>query len=169
MAALIANGGNLSGTAKKLGVPRNSLRVWFEEDQQEAVRKANESPEEAKKEAEARAKLPGLSVSELRQQKKESLANAFTDIIWRCILRLDQSDIIDKTTRPTDLSTVAGTFFDKVRLLQGESTAIVETKLANHRWAEEELQKLMREHKLTREEALKIVKEGAPTWAEMLM
>ena len=64
---------------------------------------------------------------------------------------------------------MAGTAIDKARLLKGESTVITEQKLANHRWAEEELQKLMREFKWTREEALEKIKERAPTWAGMLM
>jgi hypothetical protein len=64
---------------------------------------------------------------------------------------------------------VAGTAIDKARLLKGESTVITEQKLANHRWAEEELQKLMREFGWSREEAIAKIKETAPTWAEMLM
>ena len=91
------------------------------------------------------------------------------DIAWMCAGRLSQSDILEKTVKPTDLSTVMGTVIDKARLLKGESTVITETKLANHRWAEEELQKLMRQFQWIREEALAVIKENAPTWAKMLM
>ena len=89
--------------------------------------------------------LPGKKWAEYRTEKKEELASACMDIAWMCAGRLSQSDILEKTTKPTDLSTVMGTVIDKARLLKGESTVITETKLANHRWAEEELQKLMRE------------------------
>jgi hypothetical protein len=67
------------------------------------------------------------------------------------------------------VATAAGIATDKMRLLRGESTEITEKKLANHRWAEEELQKFMGEFQLTREQALEKIKEKAPTWAEMLM
>jgi hypothetical protein len=91
------------------------------------------------------------------------------DIAWMCAGRLSQSDILEKTIRPGELSTVMGTAIDKARLLKGESTAITETKIQNHNRAEEELQKLMREFNWTREEAMERIKELAPTWAGMLM
>ena len=53
--------------------------------------------------------------------------------------------------------------------MEGKSTVITEQKLANHRWAEEQLQKLMREYGWNREQALEEIKEKAPTFAEMLM
>jgi hypothetical protein len=59
--------------------------------------------------------------------------------------------------------------YDKARLLKGDSTVITETKLANDRWAEEQLQAMMRQFQWTREEAVAVIKEKAPTWAEMLM
>jgi hypothetical protein len=121
------------------------------------------------KEGESAPRLPGLTVAELRTQKKNDLASACMDIAWVCAGRLSQSDILEKTTRATELSTVMGTLIDKARLLKGEGTVITEQKLANHRWAEEEMQKLMREFQWTREEALERIKELAPTWAEMLM
>jgi hypothetical protein len=86
-----------------------------------------------------------------------------------CLTRLSQSELLETSTRITDLSTVAGTAVDKARLLEGKSTQITETKIQNHRWAEEELQKLMREFGWTREEAMERIKEKAPTMAEMLM
>ena len=55
-----------------------------------------------------------------------------------------------------------------MRLLRGESTGITEQKIANHRWAEEELQKVMREFQIDRESALQMIRDHAPTWAEML-
>jgi len=82
---------------------------------------------------------------------------------------LSQSDILEKAIRPTELSTVLGTMVDKARLLEGKSTIITEQKLANHRWAEEELQKMMRDFHWTREQAIERIKEMAPTWAGMLM
>ena len=68
--------------------------------------------------------------------------------------RLDGSDILDKTNRPTDLSTVMGVGIDKIRPLRGESTAITETRLENYRWAEGQTQELMRKYNWSREEAV---------------
>src|SRR5437870_7358687 len=87
------------------------------------------------------------------------LASSCMDIAWMCAGRLSQSDILEKTTRPTELSTVLGTMIDKARLLKGESTVITESKIANHRWAEEQLQKIMREYGWSRERAMEEVKE----------
>jgi hypothetical protein len=42
------------------------------------------------------AKLPGLTFTELREQKKEDLASACMDIAWMCAGRLSQSDILGK-------------------------------------------------------------------------
>src|SRR6266567_976959 len=79
------------------------------------------------------------------------------DVAWMCVTRLSQSELLEQSTRIVDLSTVAGTAVDKARLLKGESTVITEQKLANHRWAEEALQKMMREFKLTREIEARLV------------
>ena len=67
------------------------------------------------------------------------------------------------------VATAAGIATDKMRLLRANLPRSREKNLANHRWAEEELQKLMREFELSREVAMEKVKELASTWAEMLM
>lgn len=108
-------------------------------------------------------------MAELRQHKKDDIAAALEDIAWKCVTRLTQSDIIERSTRPTELSTVAGIAVDKMLLLRRGSTAITENKLEQRRWAEERLQETMREFKMSREEALELVREKAPTWAGMLM
>jgi len=152
-------------TATSTGRPNVSVFLAMRCDA--GSKKTNETPSEKREAIEA--KLPGLSVSQLRQQKKDDLASACMDIAWMCAGQLSQSDILEKTTRPTELSTVMGTVIDKARLLKGESTVITENKLANHRWAEEEMQKLMRKFGWSREEAMEKIKEKAPTFAEMLM
>jgi hypothetical protein len=85
-------------------------------------------------------------------------------------LRLSESDLLNNSTKIVELSTVAGTAVDKMRLLRGESTAITETKLENHRWAEEKLQDYMREFDWSREEALQKIKQyGAATLYSLLV
>jgi transposase-like protein len=171
LAILVANEGNIKGTARQLQIPEKTLAGWRDEeprllaqDQEQKEIQAN-----AVKMGKRAGKLPGLSVAELRAQKKEDAASAFMDIAWMCLTRLSQSDLLETSTRITDLSTTMGTVIDKARLLKGESTVITEQKLANHRWAEEALQKMMREFGMSREEALEQIKEKAPTWAAMLM
>ena len=110
-----------------------------------------------------------LTMAELREQKKEDLASVFIDIAWKCVTRLSQHDLLDNSMKPVELSTVAGTAVDKARLLKGESTAITETKLNNSRWAERQIQEIMREFSMSREEALALAKEKAPTFASMLV
>lgn len=60
-------------------------------------------------------------VAELRQEKKGELAKSFEDIAWLCVTRLSKSDLLRRSERPIELSTVAGTAVDKMRLLRGES------------------------------------------------
>lgn len=169
LAVLLANNKNVNRTAKQLCISRGALRRWIEAEQRERLQKQQESKEEAEKVEQAEAKLPGLTVAQLRQKKKNDLASAFDDIAWMCVTRLSQSELLEKSVKPVELSTVAGTAVDKSRLLKGESTVITETRLENHRWAEEQLQRVMREFQMTREQALTEIKEKAPTWAEMLM
>ena len=107
-------------------------------------------------------------MAELRQQKKGDLAAAYEDIAWMCAARLGQSELIEESRNLQALSTVGGIAVDKMRLLRGESTENVAVKVEQHRWAEERLQSMMRDFDLSREEALEIVKEKAPTLAAML-
>lgn len=91
-------------------------------------------------------------MAELRApvKKKDDLAAAYEDIAWIGMHLMRATDLMEKGNLAA-VSAATGTAIDKMRLLKGESTVITETKLANHRWAEEELQKLMRELQLTRE------------------
>jgi hypothetical protein len=105
----------------------------------------------------------------LRELKKGDLASAYEDVVWKGITRLRESDLIEESSNLVGSSTATATAVDKMRLLRGESTKITETKLEQHRWAEDKLQELMREMNLSREEMMEIVREKAPTLAAMLM
>lgn len=99
----------------------------------------------------------------LREQKKGDLAAAFEDIAWKCVTRLQQTDVLETCKDPLKISSVAGTAVDKMRLMRGEATAITETRRERHQWAESKIQEIMRTHSLTRERALEMAKEQAPT------
>jgi hypothetical protein len=105
----------------------------------------------------------------LRALKKSDLASAYEDIVWKGITRLRESDLIEESNNLVAISTATATAVDKMRLLKGESTVITETKLEQHRWAEDKLQEMMRELDLSREAAMEIVREKAPTLAAMLI
>jgi len=109
-----------------------------------------------------------LTVSELRELKKNDLASAYEDIALMGFRRLRESELIEGGNLVA-VSTATGTAIDKMRQLRGESTAITESKLANHRWAEEQIQEMMRDHGLSREEAIELAKKLAPTLASMLV
>lgn len=144
LAALDANSGNVSATSKQLNMPRQTLIEWKE------------------------GRRLSTDVPELRQEKKRELADCFEELARESVETALRLQTHERTTLSM-AATAAGIATDKMRLLRGESTDITEQKLANHRWAEEELQKLMRECGWTREHAIEQIKEKAPTWAGMLM
>src|SRR6266567_4314442 len=115
LAVLTANGGNLRGTANQLGIPHTTLLQW-QKQQKTGRNRAGHAVDLC------------VEVVELRTRKRNDMALAIEDIVWKCITRLSESVVLDKTGRPTDLSTVMGVGIDKMRLLFCESTAITETK-----------------------------------------
>ena len=169
LAILISNNGNVLGTAKQLGIPQITLLGWRNESERLRLKDEEQKAKDAEKTGGSEKRLPGLTVSELRELKKGDMASAYEDIVWLGLTRLREGYLIQESNNLVAVSTATATSVDKMRLLQEKSTVITETKIQNHRWAEEELQKLMREFKWTREEALAKIKEKAPTWAEMLM
>jgi hypothetical protein len=97
---LVANEGNIKGTARQLQIPEKTLAGWRDEEPRLLAQ------HQEQKEGESAPRLPGLTVAELRTQKKNDLASACMDIAWMCAGRLSQSDILEKTTRAAELSTV---------------------------------------------------------------
>ena len=97
LAALDANGGNVSGTARQLKIPRTTLLEW------EATR--------------------GISadVPNIRQEKKESLAEKFEQLAEKLvddlIARVGEGKFVEEAT-------AAAIATDKMQLLRGSPTAI---------------------------------------------
>ena len=109
LAALDANEGRLSQTAREIGVPRSTLRQWI-------------------KSAEHRDRAAPAKV---RQEKKEDLADIFERIARKAtgIVELTLSDF-EGVTIPVPLAvrlmTAAGIAVDKAQLLRGGATARLE-------------------------------------------
>jgi len=101
LAALDLNEGNVWRTAKELGIPRSTLQSW-----------ANERGINA-------------DVPELRQQKKGDLAEKFEQIANAYADRLLEPEVI-KEASPNAAIVVAGTATDKMRVLRGLPTEIVQ-------------------------------------------
>src|SRR5690606_27817685 len=101
LAALDLNEGNVWRTAKELGIPRSTLQSW-----------ANQHGINA-------------DVPELRQQKKGDLAEKFEQIANAYADRLLEPEVI-KEASPNAAIVVAGTATDKMRVLRGLPTEIVQ-------------------------------------------
>jgi hypothetical protein len=101
LAALAANAGDVSKTARALGMPRKTLAHW------------------------AKEQVKGEALAKDCQEKKRDLADLFEDLA-RAILgvSLRQVDLL-----PIDKALVAaGIAVDKMLLLRGEPTAIYEQR-----------------------------------------
>lgn len=102
LAALDANGGDVSKTARQLGLPRTTLNEW------KAGRVTN-------------------GVTELRQVKKEGLADALERIAYKCVEVLpDKLDLASAK----DAAVVLGVSVEKMQLLREKPTSIQVTETA---------------------------------------
>lgn len=99
LAALDANGGNVSGTAKQLGMPRSTLQEW-------ANGRVNSD------------------VPELRQEKRAELTELIRDELYAIIANMPFKRT-DADYR--QLGTVFGILTDKLQLLEGKPTERTET------------------------------------------
>jgi len=101
LAALDANGGNVSHTARQLGIPRMTLADW-------AAGRVTDD------------------VTELRQEKKESLADAFEALARKLVagvgVWVDQR--LEEGCNPATVGTTLGIVVDKMQLLRGDPTHI---------------------------------------------
>ncbi len=96
LAAVAENKGNVSGTAKRLGVPCSTLRNWVK-----LGKRAN----------------PDLTTS--AQEKKESLIDLWTDLFHEVIETIGQGDLKGLTT--FQKITVLAIATEKIKLLGGAS------------------------------------------------
>lgn len=128
LAVLDANGGNISLTAKQTGVPRNTLSDW----------------------SKGRKIVP--EVTEMRQDKKEELADVFERVARQYLDRALSDEAIGDT-KGKDAVIAAATATDKMQLLRGKPTLIVADA------AKEALRSIMSNYGLSQEEALPIVAE----------
>lgn len=100
LAALDANGGNLLRTSKALSIPLQTLANW------------------------AGGKGLSADVPDIKNEKKEELADAFDRLVRACIGRaaemLENRDAVEFK----DLGMVAAIATDKMQLLKGQATAI---------------------------------------------
>lgn len=96
LAALDANGGDVSRTARQLGLPRTTLNEW------KAGRVTN-------------------GVTELRQVKKASLADELERIAYKCVEVLPDKL---ETATAKDTAVVLGVSVEKMQLLREKPTQI---------------------------------------------
>lgn len=141
LAVLDANGGNVSLTAKQTKVPRATLQEWV-------------------------AGRVSAEVPDIRQEKKEELRDIFERLTRKGLAHLESNIASGKFG---EVSLAVCQWVDKMQLLGGKPTAITENRGENRAWAEQQLAEMMREFNLTREAAIALAKENAPTVAEWLM
>ena len=103
LAALDANDGDVSRTARQLGVPRKTLEDWA---------KGHVHP----------------AVAEVRQEKKGTLADAIEGVAWKLLDALP-GKVPDADLRQT--ATALGIAIDKMRLLREQPTSITSDGLSD--------------------------------------
>jgi transposase-like protein len=101
LAALAANGGNVSRTAAALGIPAKTLEHW------------------AKGERQPRS-------AQMGELKKGPLADAFEDLARQLLAGMTPAKIADANLQ--QLATAAGIAVDKMQLLRGKPTGVTETR-----------------------------------------
>jgi transposase-like protein len=102
LAALTANGGNLTKTAEQVGVPRKTLEHWV---------KCERHPEAAK----------------MGELKRGPMADAVELVAWKLLDDLGRPEKIDAATL-NQVATAFGIAVDKARLLRGLSTSNVNVR-----------------------------------------
>lgn len=102
LAALAANGGNVSRTARQLGIPVRTLAAWAR----------GERHEEA---------------AEMCQEKKGLLVDRLKEIAWRLAEAIDNPARLQRASL-SQVATAFGIVTDKIRLLEGQATAINENR-----------------------------------------
>jgi transposase-like protein len=101
LAALAANGGNVSRTSREQGVPEVTLRQWS-----------------------SGARHP--EALQMSEGKKAPLADAFEAVAARCLKHVTDEKLAE--TGAVDLLKTAGIAVDKARLLRDQATEIVNSR-----------------------------------------
>lgn len=99
LAALAANGGNVSKTARQLEIPRTTLRLW------------------------ARGLRQNADVAEIGRQKKSTLADEFERVAEQMVAETLGMEHDPKESRYTKMM-CAAIAVDKMRLLREQATSI---------------------------------------------
>ena len=108
--------GDTHGAARELKIPESTLRQWAEGRSDGPLRRMETG-----------------DFAQLRQEKKESLADAFEDVAWRCVNRLrvagqyeSETDLLkSEKLQAVAVATTAAIATDKMRLLRDQPTSIV--------------------------------------------
>ena len=100
LAALAANGGNIKRTSRDLGIPQQTLREWSKG-------------------------LCHPAVTELRDQKKGTLAQGLEEMAWKLIGVVPEAL---KDCNIQQLATALGITIDKMQLLRNKPTEITRTE-----------------------------------------
>jgi hypothetical protein len=116
LVALAANGGDVSRTARQIGIPINTIANWSKGMVHPAVTKIGE-------------------------EKKPLLADLFESFVGRVLALTTDADIQGSTLK--DRFTAAGIAIDKARLLRGEPGAASDAPLGD--MSNEQLQRIARE------------------------
>lgn len=101
LACLEANDGNLSATSREIGVSVNTLKYWRDEF------------------------VTPPNFTEVRNQKKDELSDIYERVARRYLSETEVDDKA-KATSAKDAIIVAATATDKMRLLRGLPTEIIE-------------------------------------------
>jgi hypothetical protein len=144
LAALDSNANNLKKTAREIGIPLSTLEGW-------AKNRCGVSDD----------------VPNIRNEKKGELSKIFESLTRQGALLLEETM---STAKFGELSLSVCQWTDKMQLLSGKPTAINENRNSdNRKWAEGQIKELMEEFDLTREKAIELAKQNAPTIAEWVM
>jgi transposase-like protein len=119
LAALAANAGNVSKTARQCGVPRNTLLTWRMED--EARKAAEGLPEVPKPDPAVKKQEKQAEILRLAEEAKSDLAERFEALAGR-LLGVAEDGLEDM--KPKDAIVAAAVAVDKMLLLRGEATSI---------------------------------------------
>ncbi len=106
LAHLRANGNNVLATAQALGIPESTLRAWNDGDR--------------------RARAVAELDPHLCEQVKQRLAQRAQGVAERMLTRLETADLEGVNVR--DAAVVFGIAVDKMQILRGEASAIVESR-----------------------------------------
>ena len=141
LATVDLTGGNLAKAAGLCGVETAAARDW----------------------AATEATAPDPQTTALVAEKREDLATMVEQVAYR-LIRIPQA-LIDKAGLQQRMTSF-GIAVDKMRLLREQPTVINESRQEKRLWAEARIAEIAERFALSREQALVLAREHAPTLAE---